>query len=243
MSELDPTQSNSEETSLSLAGWWSRLTDGSWSLLQNHIKFLPFIFPVYLGLILFILFHALAPFLGALVLLLPAGPAMLSMFEAASAIADGTPQGNLPRFFAVYRRFWREGLSLSLVLIAVVLFTLSPVYFAYITANSARFLISVSAAIALYLFFSILPYAMQLLRAGERRGLARRATALALGHAKTSLILGVLQLACTLFALLSPYIAVFAILLGLPAIITFSIVYFIPKQVLLHGGNYYEPTE
>lgn len=243
MSELEPLQFDSEASSRSLAGWWARLTDGSWRLFLYHIQFLPFIFPVYLGLILFILFHAWAPFLGALVLLVPAGPAMLSMFEAAGAIADGTPRKNLPRFFAVYRRIWREGLLLSLVLIAVVLFTLCPVYFAYITASSARFLISVCAAIALLLFFSILPYAMQLLLAGERRGLVRKAAALALTSAKTSLIFGVLQLSATLFALLSPYIAAFAILLGFPAIITFSIVYFIPKQGLLHGGNPHEPRE
>lgn len=243
MSELAPLQFDLETTSRSLAGWWARLTDGSGRLFLHHLKFLPFVFPVYLGLILFILFHAWAPLVGALVLLFPAGPAFLSMFEAAGAIADGTPRGNLPRFFAVYLQFWREGLKLSLVLIALIVFTLCPVYFAFVTASTMRFLISVSAAIALLLFFSILPYATQLLLAGERQGLVRRAAALSLKNAKTSLNLGVLQLACTLFALLSPYIAAFAILLGLPAIIIFSIVYFIPKRDLLHGGKSYEPEE
>ncbi len=243
MSELAPLQSDSDASSRSLAGWWVRLADGSWRLFLYHIKFLPFVFPVYLGLILFILFHAWAPLLGALVLLFPAGSAFLSMFVAAGAIADGTPWQNLPRFFTVYKRLWREGLMLSLVLIAVVVFTLCPVYFAFVIASAMRFLISVSAAIALLMFFSILPYAVQLLLTGVRRGLVRQAVALALGHVKTSIVLGILQLACTLFAMLSPYISAFAMLLGMPAIITFSIVYFIPKRDLLHGGNSYEPEE
>ena len=243
MSELDPLKSDSEATPPSLAGWWSRLTDGGWRLFLYHIAFLPFVFPVYLGLVLFVLFHAGATLVGALVLLFPAGPALISMFAGASAIADGVPRNSLPRFFTVYKRRWREGITLSLVLVAVVLFTLCPVCFAFTTGSASRFLISISAAIALLLFFCVFPYMIPLLLSGVRHGLVQQAIALALRRAKTSLILGVLQFACTLFALLSPYIAAFAILLGLPAIITFSIVYFIPKRNLLHGGNSNEPAE
>lgn len=243
MSELDQPQYELDSAPRSLAGWWTRLTDGSWRLFLYHLAFLPFFLPVYLGLILFILFHAWVPLLCALVLLFPAGPAFLSLFEAVSAIADGALMNNMPHFFSVYKKRWREGLALSLVLFTVVLFTLCPVYFAFATGSAARFLISISAATALLLFFSILPYAMQLLLIGKWHGLVREAVSLSLNSAKTSLMLGILQMVCMLFTLLSPYIAAFAILLGMPAVTTLSIVYFLPGRDQQRGKRTYEPEE
>ena len=90
---------------------WSNFSQ----LFVLNLKFIPFFLPSLLCMTLFFGVGGLVFPLAALVLLLPAGPAVAVMYECGYRMAAGS--GDVPGFFRLYRLHFRQGLATMAVLV------------------------------------------------------------------------------------------------------------------------------
>jgi len=166
--------------------WWARLTDYCWELFKYNLWYLLFALPSFLCMLIFLVFSAHLFLLAGLILLIPAGPAMLTLYEAATKIAAGELRTVLPRFFSTYKRHCRPGFAFSFALAIIVLVTLYPVYFVLVTSSVMKI-------------------------------------------GKASFFAGLLQATWFFCCMIYPYVAVFAALLGIPAVIRMTVMYILPQ--------------
>ncbi len=209
----------------SFLGWWARLTDYCWELFKANLGYLLFALPAYVCIVVFGIFNAWLFLLAGVALLIPAGPALLALYEVTAEVSAGRARNELPRFFAAYRKRWRRGLALSFALIAVGVVVLYPVYFALVTNSAMKMVMMACAMSAVLLLCSILPHLLALMISGERGGLLQKSVACALRGGKASFFAGLLQTVWLFACVAYPYVAVFAILLGMPAVVRMTASY------------------
>ncbi|MDD3818280.1 MAG: hypothetical protein PHG41_00345 [Actinomycetota bacterium] len=210
-------------------GWWDRLTDYCWELFKYNLWYLLFTLPPFICMLIFLFFNAYLFLLVAFLLFIPVGPAMLVLHEAAAKIAAGELRTALPHFFYTYKKHYRYGFAFSIVLGIICLVTLYPVYFSFITNSAVKITIMICAGITMLLLCSLLPYIARFLVAGECRGVLKKAIIQALLGGKASFFSGLLQVIWLFICLVYPYVAFFAALLGMPAVIRMTILYIMPQ--------------
>jgi hypothetical protein len=208
-----------------LFGWWNRLVDYCWDLFKYNLWYLLFALPIFLCMIVFLYFNAHLFLLAALVLMIPAGPAMLALYKATAMIAVGELRCTLPHFLFMYKLYKRRGIVFSLALGIIGLLTLFPVYFTLITNSEMKFVIMICAMITLLLLYSLLPHVVNLLISDERGDILQKSIVNALESGKAVFFAGLLQVVWICLCLLYPHIAIFAILLGMPAIVRYTVFY------------------
>jgi hypothetical protein len=209
--------------------WWARLTDYCWELFRYNLWYLLFALPSFLCILIFLVFNAHLFLLAGLILLIPAGPAMLTLYEAATKIAAGELRTVLPRFFSTYKRHCRPGFAFSFALVIIVLVTLYPVYFVLVTNSVMKIAIMICASMAVLLLCCLLPHIVHFLISGEHHGVLKKAVIRALRGGKASFFAGLLQATWLFCCMIYPYVAVFAALLGIPAVIRMTVMYILPQ--------------
>jgi hypothetical protein len=173
MKNTGQAYSDNDAQEKSFRRWWDRLTEHSWQLFKANLCYLPFVLPAYVCIVVFFIFNAWLFFLAGLILIIPVGPAMLTLYEVTVNIAAGRPRDELPRFFSAYRIRWRHGLVLSFVLLAACVIVVYPVYFALVTNSEMKVMIVACAVTAALLLCSLLPHYSSLVISKERSGLLR----------------------------------------------------------------------
>ncbi len=225
MEDLGQTYGCDEAQEKSFLGWWARLTDYSWELFKTNLGYLPMVLTAYACIVIFFIFNAWLFFLVGLAFLIPVGPAMLALYEVTVKVAAGCARNELPRFFPTCRKHWRRGLTLSIVLIVVGVVVVSPVYFALVTNSAVKIVIMVCAMTAMLLLFSIMPHLSSFLITKERGRLLQKSILAALRGGKASFFAGLLLMAWVFACLVYPYVAIFAVLLGMPAVVRMTASY------------------
>jgi hypothetical protein len=117
--------------------------------------------------------------------------------------------------------------SIALGIIGLV--TIYPVYFSLITNSAIKFAIIICAGITMLLLCSLLPYIARFLVSGERQRVLKKAVIQALLGGKASFFAGLLQAIWFFICLAYPYVAFFAALLGMPAVIRMTTSYIISQ--------------
>ncbi len=238
MKDTGQTYDGNGKQEKSFLGWWARLTDYSWELFKTNLGYLPVVLPAYVCIVIFFIFNAWLFLLAWLMLLIPVGPAMLALYEVTDKVAAGCARAELPRFFPTYRKHWRRGLALSFALIVVGIVVVYPAYFALVTNSAMKAVIMACAMAAALLLCSLLPHLSSLLISGERGGLLQKSAVNALRGGKASFFAGLLQAVWLLACMAYPYVAVFAILLGMPAVVRMTASYILLNDRDVKGdGN------
>jgi hypothetical protein len=210
-----------------LFGWWNRLSDYCWELFKYNLWYLLFALPIFLSMIVFLYFNAHLFLLVALALMIPAGPAMLALYKATAMIAMGEFRCTLPHFLFMYKLYKWRGIVFSLTLGIIGLVTLYPVYFVLITNSGMKIVIMICAMITLLLLYSLLPHVVNHLISGERGGILKKSIVYALENGKACFFAGLIQVVWLYLCLLYSHIAIFAILLGMPALVRYTVFYLI----------------
>ena len=209
----------------SFLGWWDILTDYCWELFKYNLWYLLFTLPSFLCMLMFLFFNAYLFLIVALLLFVPVGPAMLVLYEATAKIAAGELRTALPHFFSTCKKHYRHGFAFSIVLGIIGLVTMYPVYFSLIINSAMKIVIMICAGITMLLLCILLPYIARFLMSGECKGVLKKAVIRALIGGKASFLAGLLQATWFFICIVYPYVAFFAALLGMPAVIRMTTSY------------------
>lgn len=230
MKEPGKVRSDDSQTQKkSFLGWWGHLTDYVWELFKYNLCFLLFVLPSFLCLFIFLVFNAQLFLIAGLILLIPAGPAILAIFETTSKIATGGLRSVLPRFFYIYKKHWRSGFVFGLLLAILVLIVLYPFYFAVVTNSVMKPAIMICATIPVLFSCCLLPHIAYFIISGEHHGVLKKSIMRALHGGKASFFAGLLQAVWLFSCIIYPYISFFAALLGMSAIICMTAMYILPQ--------------
>lgn len=230
MKETGKECSNNFQTQeKSILVWWGRLTDYCWELFRYNLCYLLFALPPFLCMFIFFVFNAHLFLIAGLILLIPAGPAILTLYEAVNKIANSELRTDLPRFFYTYKRYCRTGLSFGFVLAVIILIVMYPIYYSVVTYSVMKTAIMICVTIPILFLCCFLPHIAHFLKSDEHNGVLKKAVIRALCGGKASFLAGLLQAIWLFCCIAFPYIAVFAALLGMPAVIRMTVMYILPQ--------------
>lgn len=192
----------------------------------NNLLYLLCIGPSVICGFLFVYFHAylfLVLAAGAFIL---AGPGILAIQKTILDAAEEVPKMVRSRFFAGYRQNFRRGILLGLVLAAALVLIGMPVYFALSINSPLLGMMSFACCMWLLLWLSSSSQLLACLcrkKEPDRGNLLREI----FGPGFVSVLFGLVKLAWMLLCLLAPTFALSCALVGVPALIRFTILYYL----------------
>lgn len=210
----------------SISHWWSILTEELGWLWKNNLLYLLCIAPCVICGFLFFCFHAYVFLvLGAAALVL-AGPGILVGQRTVLDAAEEVPRSVRNRFFAVCRENFRKGILLGFSLAAAWILTGMPVYFALAIQSKLLGMLVFVCCMWLLLWLSS---SSQLLSCLCRQ--KEPAWGNLLGEIFSpgfvSVLFGLVKLAWLFLWLFVPAFALSCALVGVPALIRFTILYYL----------------
>lgn len=213
----------------SISHWWSILADNYGWLWNNNLLYLLCIAPSVLCGFLFLSFHAYLFLVLSLLFLIFSGPAVLAIQKVALDAALEEPRVTRIRFFSVYRKCLCRGILLGLVLaVAMVLIGL-PVYFALAINSPVLPLVVFACCLPLLLWNSCSSQLLAILCACEKVNWAQLLREI-FEPGIMSVVFGFAKLLWVFLFFFAPVFTVSLALLGAPAIIKFSILYYLYNQ-------------
>lgn len=213
----------------SISHWWSIVVDNYGWLWKNNLLYLLCIAPSVICGFLFFSSHAYIFLALAAVAFVIAGPGILAMQKTMLDAAVEEPRTVRIRFFSVYRKCLPRGILLGVALaIAMVLIGI-PVYFA-LTINSPVFpVVAFTCCLSLLLWYSSSSQLLARLCTYEKANWIQILQEI-FEPGVVSVIFGLIKLLWVFLFVFSPTFAVSLALLGAPAIIKFSVLYYLYNQ-------------
>ena len=210
----------------SVSHWWSILSDELGWLWINNLLYLLCIAPSVICGFLFISFHAYVFLAGAVVAFVVAGPAILTIQKTVMDAATEIPRTVRIRFFGAYRKNLRKGLLLGLMLAVALVLVGIPVYFA-LSINSPMLTLMVFACcMSLLLWYSSSSQLLAVLCADKRLN-CENILREVFSQGFMSVVFGLVKLAWVFLCLFKPVLAISCTLIGVPALIRFTILYYL----------------
>lgn len=213
----------------SISHWWSLLADNYGWLWKNNLLYLLCIAPSVICGFLFFSFHAYLFLALSLLFLLTSGPAVLAIQKVALDAALEEPRVIRMRFFSVHRKCLYRGMLLGLVLaVAMVLIGL-PVYFALAINSPVLPLVVFACCLSLLIWNSCSSQLLAMLCTCEKVNWAQLLREI-FEPGIMSVVFGFVKLLWVFFSFFAPVFTASLALLGAPAIINFSILYYLYNQ-------------
>lgn len=213
----------------SISHWWSILTDNYGRLWWNNLLYLLCIAPSVICGFLFFSFHAYLFLTLSLLSFIPAGPAILAVQKAALDAALEEPSAIRMRFFSVYRKKMHSGILLGLILaVAMVLIGL-PVYFALAINSPILPMVAFVCCLSLLVWYSCSSQLLVMLCVCEKINWTQLLREI-FEPGVLSALFGLVKLLWVFLFFFAPVFTVSLALLGAPAIINFSILYYLYNQ-------------
>ena len=213
----------------SISHWWSILADNYGWLWKNNLLYLLCIAPSVICGFLFFSFHAYLFLALSLLFLISSGPAALAVQKVALDAALEEPGVIRMRFFGVYRKCLCRGMLLGLVLaVAMVLIGL-PVYFALAINSPVLPLLAFACCLSLLLWYSCSAQLLAMLCACEKVNWTQLPRGI-FEPGIMSVVFGFAKLLWVFLFFFAPAFTASLALLGAPAIIKFSILYYLYNQ-------------
>ncbi len=213
----------------SISHWWSILADNYGQLWKNNLLYLLCIAPSVICGFLFFSFHAYLFLVLSLLFLIFSGPAVLAVQRAALDAALEEPRVIRMHFFNVCRKYLRRGMLLGLFLAVAIVLVGLPVYFA-LTINSLILpLIVFACAMSLLLWCSCSSQLLAMLCAYDKVNWTQLLREI-FEPGIMSAVLGAVKLLWIFLFFFVPTFAASLALLGVPATIRFSILYYLYNQ-------------
>lgn len=210
----------------SISRWWSILTDELGWLWVNNLLYLLCIAPSVICGFLFFSFHAYLFLALAAVAFVIAGPGILAFQKTILDAAVEEPKMVRIRFVAAYRTNLRKGMLLGLVLAVAMILIGMPVYFALSINSPLLGMMVFACCVSLLLWYSSSSQLLSGLCAHKKpewETLLREIFA----PGFVGVIFGAVRLAWVFLCLFAPVSAISCALAGLPALIRFTILYFL----------------
>lgn len=213
----------------SISHWWSILADNYGWLWKNNLLYLMCIAPSVICGFLFFLFHAYLFLALAAVTLVIAGPAILASQKTILDAALEEPRMVRIRFVVAYRTNLRNGILLGLVLAAAMILIVMPVHFALLINSPVLPLVVFACCFSLLLWHSCSSQVLTMLCTGGRYNGGQLLREI-FEPGIMSALFGLVKLLWVFLFFFTPVFTVSLALLGAPAIIKFSILYYLYNQ-------------
>ena len=210
----------------SISHWWSILTDELGWLWVNNLLYLLCIAPSVLCGFLFFYFHAYLFLVLAAVAFVIAGPAILAIQKTIMDAAVEVPRMVRNRFFTVYWLNFRKGIILGFALAVALILIGMPVYFALSINSPLLGMMIFACCMSLLLWYSSSSQLLSGLCAHEeldRENLLQEI----FGPGFMSVLFGLIKLVWGFLCLFVPVFSVYCALAGIPALIRFTILYYL----------------
>jgi len=192
----------------------------------NNLLYLLCIAPSVICGFLFFSFHAYLFLVLAVIAFVIAGPAILAIQKTTLDVAVEEPKMIRNRFFDAYRKSFRKGILLGFVLAAALLFIGTPVYFALSINSPLLGMMVFACCMSLLLWYSSSSQLLSGLcthKNLEMENLLREI----FGPGFVSVIFGLAKLAWVILSMFAPVFAISCALIGIPALIRFTILYYL----------------
>lgn len=213
----------------SISHWWSILADNYGWLWKNNLLYLLCIAPSVICGFLFFSFHAYLFLALSLLFLIFSGPAVLAVQKVALDAALEEPGAIRMHFFNACRKYLRRGMRFGLLLAVAMVLVGLPIYFA-LTINSPSIpLIVFACAMSLLLGCSCSSQLLTMLCSCDKVNWTQLLREL-FEPGIMSAVFGVIKLLWIFLFFFAPTFAASLALLGAPAIIRFSILYYLYNQ-------------
>lgn len=213
----------------SISRWWSILTDELGWLWVNNLLYLLCITPSVICGFLFFSFHAYLFLALAAVAFVIAGPGILAFQKIILDAAVEEPKMVRIRYVAAYRTNLRKGMLLGLVLAVAMILIGMPVYFALSINSPFLPLIVFSCCLSLLLWHSCSSQVLTMICTGGRYNGGQLLREI-VEPGIISAVFGLIKLLWIFLLIFAPAFAASLALIGTPAIITFTILYYLYNQ-------------
>lgn len=210
--------------------WWAGLKENYTRLWAVNCQYLLCMLPAAVCGFLFVRFHAYFFLLMALVLMVPAGPAMLAAQRLSMPYGCKSGRACMGAFWRAYKELFGRGAATGLCFGALTAVVFLPAYHALMSGGDMSGVICGSCACAAFLLLSC---TSQLQHDLIEKGKRDRHCLIAelFSDTKASAMAGAIKLVWCLLAVCATYFSVGCALLGVPMIIRYT------AWQLFYGGN------
>ena len=213
----------------SISHWWSILADNYGRLWKNNLLYLLCIAPSVICGFLFFSFHAYLFLALSLLFLIFSGSAVLAVQRVALDAALEEPSAIRIHFLNACRKYLRRGMLFGLLLAVAMVLVGLPVYFALTISSPIVPLIVFACAMSLLLWCSCSSQLLTMLCSCDKVNWTRLLREI-FEPGIMSAVFGVIKLLWIFLDFFAPTFAASLALLGAPAIIRFSILYYLYNQ-------------
>lgn len=210
--------------SKSISRWWSILTDELGWLWVNNLLYLLYIAPSVICGFLFFSFHAYLFLVLAVIAFLIAGPAILTIQKTTLDAAVEEPRMARNRFFAAYRKNFRKGIILGFILAVALILIGMPAYFALSINSPILGLVVFACCMSLLLWYSSSSQFLSAFCTNANVDWEKLLREI-FEPGFMSVVFGLVKLVWVFLCLFAPVFAVSCALIGVPALIRFTILY------------------
>lgn len=210
----------------SISHWWSILADELGWLWVNNLQYLLCIAPSVLCGFLFFYFHAYVFLALAAVAFVPAGPGILAIQKTILDAAAEEPKMVRDQFFAAYRKNIRKGFMLGFALAVALILIGMPVYFALSINSPLLGMMVFACCMSLLLWYSSSSQLLSGLCIHKNLAWENLLHEI-FDPGFVSVIFGLVKLAWVFLCLFAPVFAISCALAGIPALIRFTILYYL----------------
>ena len=218
----------------SISRWWSILADELGWLWVNNLQYLLCITPSVICGFLFVSFHAYLFLLLAVVAFVLASPGLLAIHKTILDAAIEEPKPVRHHFSTVFRTNVRKGILLGCVLAVAMLLIGMPVYFALSINSTILGLIVFACCTSLLLWYSSSSQLLSAFCTSNRPDWEMLLREI-FEPGFMSVVFGLVKLLWVFLCLFAPVFAISCALIGVPALIRFTILYY-----LYNPGDAYE---
>ena len=210
----------------SISRWWSILTDELGWLWVNNLLYLLCIAPSVICGFLFVSFHAYLFLALAVIAFVIAGPGILAIQKTILDAAVEEPKVVRVRFVSAYRTNLRKGIHLGLMLAVAMILIGMPVYFALSINSPILGLIVFSCCMSLLLWYSSSSQLLSIFCSNKRMDWEKLLQEI-FEPGFMSVVFGMVKLVWVFLCLFAPVFAISCALIGVPAFIRFTILYYL----------------